>query len=67
MKRFVFGMFFLLFLLAAVILLIIKDTPTTLTPSVSPSYWHWKDGVSPHEDTIHYLTYEEAMPDEAQD
>ena len=59
-----------LLICAAIIMFIIHDTPVfraPQTPALSPSYWHWQDGVSPREDTIHYLTYEEAMPDEAQD
>ena len=54
-----------LLLLFALLAFCISDTP--MSPALSPSYWHWQDGVSPREDTIHYLTYEEAMPDEAQD
>lgn len=54
-----------LLLLFALLAFCISYTPKKPTPS--PSYWHWLDSVDPREDTMHYLTYEEAMPGEVQE
>lgn len=67
MRFYIAMMTFLLFFFAAIMVLIIRDTPTKQTPEESPSYWHWLDEQNPLEDMIHYLTYEEVMPGEAQE
>ena len=58
MKHYIIGLFFLWVLFVACLLLIFKGTPMRQTPAESQSYWHWLDEQNPHEDMIHYITYD---------